>query len=159
MARGGKFGWFLGLIFGTLFGVLFAPRKGKELRAKIKEDRKKGRLGIAPLQDDLKHLGHQLAGIARQIYQSDTVQDIVVAGRKKVKSLSKDFVGEVHDFHYNRIHPLQNEVKEQVHFVKGKAHQARKKLSDFKKKLKAGTRIGKKALKDVKHVMKKKHAS
>jgi gas vesicle protein len=159
MARGGKLGWFLGLVFGTLFGVLFAPRKGKELRSKIKEDRKKGGLGVVPLQDDLKHLGQQLASLVRQLYQSDTVQDIVVAGRKKVKDLSKDFVGEVHDFHYSRIQPLRSEVKERVHFVKGKANQARKKLSELKKKLKAGTRIGKKALRDVKHVMKKKNAS
>ncbi|MBI2638021.1 YtxH domain-containing protein [Candidatus Peregrinibacteria bacterium] len=166
MARGGKFGWFLGLIFGTLFGVLFAPRKGKELRAKIKDDRKKGRLGIAPLQDDLKHLGQQLASLARQFYESDTVQDIVVAGRKKVKSLSKDFVGEVHDFHYNRIHPLQDEVKAKVHFIKGKMeggkraiNKAHRKLNEFAKKAKTSARIGKRAAKEIKHVMKKKHAS
>lgn len=145
MARGGKLGWFLGLIFGTVFGVLFAPRKGKELRAKMKADRRKGRLGVSPLRDDLQHLGHEIAALAKKFYESETVQDIVVSGRKKMKDLSKDLVGEVNDFHYSRIQPLRDEVKERVRFAKGKASHA---MHELKKKVKK-----------IKHVMKKKHGS
>lgn len=137
MARFGKLGWFLGLIFGALFGVLFAPRKGKELRGKIKADRKKGNLGIAPLQDDLKNIGQEIADIAKDFYDSETVQDVVEKGRKKFKSLSDELVGEVADFHYSKIKPLREEVKEKV------------------RKAKASVKIGKKAIRDIKKVMKK----
>ncbi len=133
MARFGRFGWFLGLIFGTVFGVLFAPGKGKELRSKIKENRKKGGLGFAPLQDDFKKLGGEIAQIAKEFYQSETVQDVVEKGRKELKKISKDMVGEVADFHYSRIKPLQSELSN---------------------KIKSGKRKGKRAIKEIKSVWK-----
>lgn len=163
MARGGKIGWFLGLIFGTLFGVLFAPRKGKELRAKIKADRRKGGLGVAPLKDDLTHLGKQLADLAKEVYESDTVQEIVATGRKKVKELSKDLVGEVHDFHATRIEPFEDEARIQMYRGKQKIaagqralRKAKKKWGQIEKKVQAGAKIGKRAVREIKHVMKKK---
>ncbi|MBI4994098.1 YtxH domain-containing protein [Candidatus Peregrinibacteria bacterium] len=163
MARFGKLGWILGLIFGTLFGVLFAPRKGKELRGKIKADRKCGRLGLAPLQDDLKDIGQEIAGIAKDFYESETVQDVVEKGRKKLKELSKDVVGEVADFHYSKIKPLQSEVKHRVHFVKGEiAHgkevfkKAKAEAKDLKRHVKASVKIGKRAVKEIKGEFKKK---
>ena len=137
MARGGRLGWFLGLVFGTLFGVLFAPRKGQELRARMKADRKKGRLGIAPLQDDMKHLGREIADLAKDIYESDIVQDVV-----------------------DRVRP---EVQSQVNFVKSgissgrkTAREAAKELKNLKAKVKRSSRIGKKAFGDIKDEMKKK---
>lgn len=151
MARGGKFGWFLGLIFGTLFGVLFAPGKGKDLRARIKSERKKGKLGISPLQDDFKHVGRQIAAMAKNIYYSESVQDIVEKGRSKVKDLSDDFVGEVADFHKSRIYPAVSTGKKNL---KKAAHE----WGDLKKKVSTSAKIGKRALKDMKKVMKKKPA-
>ncbi len=133
MARFGRFGWFLGLIFGTVFGVLFAPGKGKELRSKIKENRRKGGLGFAPLQDDFKKLGGEIAQIAKEFYQSETVQDVVEKGRKEFKKISKDMVGEVADFHYSRIKPLQSELSN---------------------KIKSGKRKSKRAIKEIKNVWK-----
>lgn len=160
MARLGKLGWLLGIIMGTVFGVLYAPRKGKELRAKIKEEHKKGKLGIAPLQDDLGKLGGELLAMAKDIYESGTVQDVVERGRKELKKLSKDLVGEVHDFHYSKIRPLQHEIKSKVHFVKGKigegkraAAQAKRELKGLTRKAKASAKIGKRAVREIKRTM------
>ncbi len=149
MSRGGRFGWFLGLIFGTLFGFLFAPRKGKELRARIKADRSKGRLGIAPLQDDLKSIGHDIAKIAKNLYYSESVQDIVEKGRTKVKDLSSDFVGEISDFHVNRIQPLQKKGERTM-------KKAQREFSNFGKKIKTSAKVGRKAFREVKNILKKK---
>jgi len=111
----------------------------------MKADRRKGRLGVSPLRDDLQHLGHEIASLAKKFYDSETVQDIVVTGRKKMKDLSKDLVGEVNDFHYSRIQPLRDEVKERVRFAKGKASRT---IRELKRKVKK-----------IKHVMKRKNAS
>lgn len=120
MARFGKLGWFLGLIFGTLFGVLFAPRTGKELRGKIKSERRKGNLGIAPIKDEMTHLGQQLAEMAKELYQSKRVQEVVTQGRKKMKELSDEFVGDVADFHVSRIKPLRRAYRSLKRFQKKK---------------------------------------
>lgn len=146
MARLGKLGWFLGLIFGTVFGVLFAPRKGKELRSRMKAERKKGNLGISPLQDDMKLLGQEIASLAKEIYESDLVQDIVLKGRKKVKDLSKDLIGEVADFHVTRI-------EEKFQEGKRAATKANKAFNAFKGKAKKSLKIGKQAFKQIKGVM------
>ena len=152
MARFGKLGWFLGLIFGAVFGVLFAPRKGKELRAHMKAERKKGKLGIAPLQDDLKHLGQELASLAMDVYESEPVQNIMIKGRKKVKQISGDLIGDVVQFEKTAIEPIKSNVSKGKRVLKS----AKAQLRHFGKKAKASVRIGKMAFKEVKGVMKKK---
>lgn len=145
----GKLGWFLGLIFGTLFGVLFAPRKGKDLRQRMKVSRKRGGLGLAPLQDDMKYLGQEIVDIVRDLYDSEAVRDVVTKGRKKIKELSDDLVGEVADFHTTRIAPMER--KGEKTFKK-----AKKQFHSLKGKVKSSTRIGKRAFNQVKRVFKKK---
>lgn len=150
MARMGRLGWFFGLIFGTLFGVLFAPRKGKDLRANMKAERKRGKgLGLAPLQQDIKHLGQEIADIVRDLYDSEVVRDVVIKGRKKIKELSDDLVGEVADFHTTRIAPMERKGERTLKKARGQFH-------NLKKKVKSGASIGKKAVKDLKRVFKKK---
>lgn len=156
MARGGKFGWFLGLVFGTLFGFLFAPRKGKELRARMKADRKRGKLGIAPLSDDLKNLGQEIAEFAKDLYHSQDVQDIVEKGRTKVKSLSDDLVDEVTDFHKTRIAPFRRDLEAKVREGKKTVKYANSEWNDLKGKAKKSARIAKRAFGDIKGTMKKK---
>lgn len=159
----GKFGWFLGMILGTMFGVLFAPRKGKDLRSRIKADRKKGKLGIAPLQDDFKVLGKEVAALAKDLYDSDTVKQLVEMGRKRVHEMSDDWVEDVHDFHAKKIVPFRKEMMEQVEKMKGQVkdgkktvHKANKELNNLSGKLKKSAKIGKKAVKEIGKTMKKK---
>lgn len=151
-----KIGWFLGLVFGAIVGILFAPRKGKELRAKIKTERKKGNLGIAPLKDDLTDIGRTLAALAKDFYDSPSVQDVVELGRKKVKDLSDGLVGEVNDFHYNKIEPMKDEVKTKVNFVKNEIKSGKNTAADMHRRVKASVRIGKRAVKEIKREFKKK---
>lgn len=161
--RSGKFGWFLGMVIGTMLGVLFAPRKGKELRAKIRADRKKGKLGIAPLKDDFKVLGREMAAIAKDLYDSDTIQNLVETGRKKMHEMSDDWVDDVHDFHAKRIVPFQKEILQHVgtaknSIKKGQAtvKSASREWKGLKGKLKASAKIGRKAAKAISKTMKKK---
>ncbi|MEK9132336.1 MAG: YtxH domain-containing protein [Patescibacteria group bacterium] len=167
MARFGKLGLIFGLLFGALFGVLFAPRAGKELRQKIKNDRQKGRLGIAPLSDDLKDVGLEIASVAKDIYESEEVQDIVEKGRRGVKRLSDNLVDEITDFNRYRIRPLKEEAKRTVDhgvdFVKDRIssgekvfHGAKKEFKALRRKAKKSVKIGKKAAAEIKGVMKKK---
>ncbi len=141
MARSGRIGWFVGLLTGAIMGVLFAPHKGKELRDRMKAERKKGKLGVAPLKDDMQELGQELAGLAMDIYNSKSVKDIVEKGRGKIQELSRDFVNEVSDFHVTRIKPH--------------ASRARREVKGIKRKVETGLKIGKKAIKDITKEMKK----
>lgn len=136
MSGFGRLGWFLGLVFGTVFGVLFAPRKGKDLRQKMKADRKAGRLGIAPLHDDIKALGLELAEIAKDIYYSEQVSGIVEKGREKVKDISQDLVSEITDFHKTRIMRTGENAVGGVKSTVKKARKGRQKTKPVLKKAK-----------------------
>lgn len=153
--RSGKLGWFLGLVFGALFGVLFAPGKGKDLRNRMKAERKKGKLGIAPLQNDFKSLGKEVAAIAKDLYESDTVQSLVETGRKRLHEMSDDWVEDVHDFHTKRIVPFTEEVLGEGKKTMRKADAEWK---DLKGKVKTSVKIGKKAAKDITGTIKKKRS-
>ena len=149
MARSGRFGWFLGLLFGAVFGVLFAPRTGKDLRSKIKADVKKGGLGVGPLKSDMKEVGGELAQIAKEIYKSEAVQDFVGTGKEKAKDFSKDFLHGFTDFHTSKIKPAKKKLEKQIKFVK---HE----ISRGGKKVRRSVKIGKSAVKSIKKELKKK---
>lgn len=158
MARG-KVGWFLGLILGTFFGVLFAPRKGKELRARMKADIKRGKFGIAPLKEDMKKLGEDLCALAVDLYESPAVQEVVIRGRTKMHELSDDIVREVGDFKVSRISPLAEEARE--HLDTGKRHlkRAKKGLRSLKKNVRTGFKIGKKAVSEITDAFRKENGN
>lgn len=162
MARFGKLGWFLGLVFGALFGVLFAPRKGKELRDKMKADRKRGRLGIAPLSDDMMQLGQEIAQIAKDIYYSEHVSSIVEKGRKQMKKISDELVGEVADFHKTRITPVRRKLEKEAGRFGHAVRKGKKVLKEAKKEFKLlgsrldkSAKIGKRAVREMKKTMRK----
>lgn len=155
MSKFGKIGWLFGLIFGAVFGVLFAPRKGKELREKMRADRKKGRLGIAPLGEDMQKLGQEIAAIAKELYESEPVSGIIERGRHELKKLSGGFVDEIADFHKQRIAPAAHEIKNRIKKGRHVLREAGREAKDLKKKIKTGVKIGKKAFKAIKGVMRK----
>ena len=100
MARFGKIGWLFGLIFGALFGVLFAPRRGKDLRAKMKRERKEGKLGVAPLQSDIKQIVSDVSRLAKDFYESEKMADMIEKGKETFKDVSgkvKEGLGEARD--------------------------------------------------------------
>lgn len=152
----GRIGWFIGLVVGAVAGLLFAPREGKKLREQIKSDRKRGNLGIAPLKDDMKKLGEELAGLAVGFYESEPVQDIVEIGREKMQDISRDIVQNAHDFHAQRLKPIQEEMEEKVDFMKSKVDEGKSTVKKTMKNVNESARIGKKALSRIKQQFKKK---
>lgn len=147
MARFGRFGLLLGLVCGTLFGVLFAPNKGKDLRDRMKADRAKGKHGLTPLGDDIKHLGKQIASLAQDLYETDSVQEVVEKGRKKVKKLHDSLVDEVADFHYSKINPMRREVNTKVSFVKTEIKRGKRAVKAARKKAKQAVNKAKRSAK------------
>lgn len=53
-------GILFGLLSGALLGVLFAPDRGKKLREKFKQERKKGGTGLDTLKDSFMDLGNDI---------------------------------------------------------------------------------------------------
>ncbi|MBP9717757.1 YtxH domain-containing protein [Candidatus Gracilibacteria bacterium] len=84
MGARSKIGWLFGLLFGGLMGILFAPRKGIDLRKKIKKDRDDGKLGVAPLQDDVKQIMHDIGSMAKDFYDSPGVNEMIQKGKKAI---------------------------------------------------------------------------
>ena len=88
-----KLGLVLGLLAGTAVGVLFAPRKGKELRQKIRNEIKEGGFGQKTLSHDIKVMGEDIAGTAKEVYESEKVKEGIKSGveiaKKKSNSVKK----------------------------------------------------------------------
>jgi len=77
----------LGAALGAVFGMLFARRPGKELRKDLsKAGEKRGVFGAASvLGTELRDVGQDVAGAAKDAVQSDTVQRMVTKGKDMVQ--------------------------------------------------------------------------
>ena len=75
-------GLFLGIIAGTALGILFAPKKGKELRESIKEERKLGGYGLESIKDGFVEMGKEVLTTAKTAYESDPVQEQIGKARQ-----------------------------------------------------------------------------
>ncbi len=77
-------GLFFGVIMGTILGVLFAPRKGKDLRAKLKKEVEAGGIGSETFKESFLEMGKEVANSAEKIYQKPEVQKHLIKGKKKL---------------------------------------------------------------------------
>jgi len=118
MGNTGKFGWLFGLLTGTVLGVLFAPRKGKDLRNKMKQDRKRGRLGVEPLKNDISLLGKSVHGVISDLYKEVSENEVVKDTINTGKEYLGDYVDEVReqfdDFKKHSYNPAKNQVQKNL---------------------------------------------
>lgn len=83
-----KSGLLFGVIMGTVLGVLFAPRKGKELRTKLKKELERGGIGAETLKSNFTEMGQDIAQTAQKIYEKPEVQKEVAKGKKYLKDVA-----------------------------------------------------------------------
>lgn len=67
-----------GLLSGTVLGVLFAPKSGKELRAKLTKERDAGGTGFDTITDSVVGMGKEMWSGIEHYYKQ-------VAGEDKKK--------------------------------------------------------------------------
>jgi len=82
-------GLLFGVLAGTVLGILFAPKKGKELREQIQKERDEGGLGTDALKEGFVGMGKDLAGTAKNVYESESVQDNLSKAKAKAKEYAE----------------------------------------------------------------------
>ncbi|MBN1494797.1 YtxH domain-containing protein [Candidatus Peregrinibacteria bacterium] len=82
-------GLFFGLLTGAVLGILFAPKKGRDLREQIKQERDEGGTGVGALKDSFVGMGKDLAGTAKEVYETDTVQENLFKAKKKAGEIAE----------------------------------------------------------------------
>lgn len=85
-----KSGIFLGLLAGTALGILFAPKKGKVMRDKIKKELEEGGYGLEAVKEGFIGMGKEVVDTAKEAYESDEVQEHI--GR--AKGMAEDYMEE-----------------------------------------------------------------
>lgn len=85
-----KTGLFLGLLAGTALGILFAPKRGKVLRDKIKKELEDGGYGVDAIKEGFIGMGKEVVDTAKEAYDSDEVQEKVT----KAKTMAEDYIEE-----------------------------------------------------------------
>lgn len=82
-------GLLFGILAGTVLGILFAPKKGKELREQIQKEREEGGLGTDALKEGFVGMGKDMAGTAKNVYESESVQDNLSRAKSRAKEYAE----------------------------------------------------------------------
>jgi gas vesicle protein len=82
-------GLLFGILAGTALGILFAPKKGKDLREQIKQERDEGGTGAGALKEGFVGMGKDMAGTAKDVYESDSVQENLSKAKVKAKEYAE----------------------------------------------------------------------
>lgn len=82
-----------GVLAGTALGVLFAPKKGDEIRTKLKKDLKSGGTGFGVIKDTMSEMGKDMEQTAVKTYKKISENPDVKKAIKKGVSEAKKVYG------------------------------------------------------------------
>ena len=116
---------------GTILGVLFAPRKGKEMREKLKAEVKKGGYGAETLKESFIGIGKEVGAAAEGIYEQPVVKKHINKSKKKLYKFVDDAEKKLTDMHSSitgytgfkkkPIRAVKRTLKKRSKTVKGRA--------------------------------------
>lgn len=87
---GKKTGLLFGLLAGTALGILFAPKKGRTLREKIRKELDEGGYGINAVKEGFVGMGKEVVDTAKEAYESEDVQEQIEIAREKAEELAEE---------------------------------------------------------------------
>ncbi len=83
-----------GILAGATLGLLFSPKKGEDLRQKIKDEMEDGGSGINAVKDTAVEFGKNLGGSICETYDEISESDAFKEGSKKVKKETEKLIKE-----------------------------------------------------------------
>lgn len=82
-------GLLAGLLLGGLAGLVFAPKKGKDLRASIKKDIEDGNYGLAALKNAFVAMGKDMSDFTNKVSKNKDVKEYLEKGKKTAKDVKE----------------------------------------------------------------------
>jgi len=134
-----KSGLILGLLAGTALGILFAPKKGRKMRDKIKKELDEGGYGLEAIKEGFIGMGKEVVDTAKEAYESEEVQEQI----GKAKDMAEDYYEEGKKEFDKKVRKVRKTAKARATKAKAGAKKTAKKAVKKAKKF-TKKKIGKK---------------